>query len=355
MRLSRGRVLALAAGVLSVLVVGAATAVAGPGAPRSGGDVVELPVAFPVTNTNRTSVPCAADGEQYTIRGHLVAPRKALQDPQAATLYLHAVTQGEFYWRFKEVPGYDYARQQAENGHVSVTIDRLGYGESDQPPGLDSCFGSQADTANQVVTALRDGDYELTDGGSPVAFDQVFLAGHSAGGLTATIAAHSFPDNIDGLINFGWADQTTSMFTAGQLTDTTARCLQGGDPGAPPNYAQFGPDGETILFHSAEPAVREAVDRLTNPDPCGDILSIGPAVAANQIGIPRTTAPVLLIAGEKDAVFPPPSMQLQEARYTGNPDVTLEELPDTAHGFNYEASHLRTVQIVDEWLDAREN
>lgn len=67
----------------------------------------------------------------------IVAPRSALESPDAATLYLHAVTQGEFYWRFQGVPGYDFARQQAENAHVSVTIDRLGYGASDKPPGLE--------------------------------------------------------------------------------------------------------------------------------------------------------------------------------------------------------------------------
>lgn len=337
--------------VVASMLAASAVAVAGPDTPaQDGGDIVELPVAFAVDNTNRTPVPCASDGEAYTIRGTMVAPKAALENPESATLYLHAVTQGEFYWRFTSVPGYDFARQQAENGNISVTIDRLGYGESDKPPGLDSCFGSQADTADQVVSAMRDGDYEVGDGGSPVAFDKVFLAGHSAGGLTATIAAYSFPDNIDGLINFGWADQTTAPFTATELTDTTARCLAGGDPGAPPNYAQFGTDGDRILFHSAEPAVREAVARMTNPDPCGDILSLGPAIAADQIGIPQTTAPVLIVAGEKDALFPPPALQLQGARYIGNPDVQVTQLPDTAHGFNYEASHLDSVKLVDTWL-----
>ena len=349
------RVLTLTAAVAAAMLAASAVAVAQPDSSKggrpdtAGSNIVELPVTFSVDNTNRTTVPCASDGKPYTIRGHIVAPRAALKDPQAATLYLHAVTQGEFYWQFDAVPGYNFARQQAEAGHVAVTIDRLGYGASDKPPGLDSCFGSQADTANQVVTALREGDY-TADGGDAVAFDKVFLAGHSAGGLTATIAAYSFPDNIDGLINFGWADQTTAPFTATELADTTARCLSGGDPGAPPNYAEFGTDGDRILFHSATQEVRDAVDRMTNPDPCGDILSFGPAVTADQIGIPRTTAPVLIVAGEKDALFPPPALQLQGARYVGNPDVRVEQLADTAHGFNYEASHLESVALVDSWL-----
>ncbi|HEY2832777.1 MAG TPA: alpha/beta hydrolase, partial [Sporichthyaceae bacterium] len=63
--------------------------------------VMSIPVSFPVENTNNTSVACTSDGKDYTIRGHIVATRAALAHPDAATLYLHAVTQGEFYWNFK--------------------------------------------------------------------------------------------------------------------------------------------------------------------------------------------------------------------------------------------------------------
>lgn len=343
-------------GVKKILAMIGAVAVgmvlAGPAAEAAtpaAGDIVTLPVSFAVTNTNHTLVPCASDGKPYTIRGHITAPAAALANPTAATLYLHAVTQGEFYWQFNAVPGYNVAQQQAANGHVSVTIDRLGYGASDKPPGLGSCVGSQADTANQVITALRTGSY-TTEGAASVRFPKVFLAGHSAGGLIATVVAWNFPKNIDGLINFGWADTTTSVFLVSQLANTTLRCALGGDAGAPRNYAKFGPDGDRILFYSATPEVRAAVGPLTNPDPCGDILSFNGAIAADVAGIAATTAPVLLVAGEKDALFSPTNLQLQKTRYLGNPDVQLTVLADTAHGFNYEASHLQSVALVDAWL-----
>ena len=343
------KVLALTSAVTVGLVVAATAALAGTPDSGSGGDIVDLAVSFSVTNTNHTHVPCVSDGKAYTIRGHITAPASALDDPKAATLYLHAVTQGEFYWQFNAVPGYNVAQQQARNGHVSVTIDRLGYGASDKPPGLATCFGSQADTANQVVTALRTGSYRV-EGHDAVRFPKVFVAGHSAGGLVATIVAYSFPDNIDGLVNFGWADQTASSFTVTELNNTNLRCLLGGDKGAPPHYAKFGTDGDKILFYSAEEAVRKAVPPLTNPDPCGDILSFGPAIATDAVSLALTKAPVLLFAGEQDSLFPPPALQLQAARYVGNPDVTLKSLADTAHGFNYEASHLQSVAFLSDWL-----
>src|SRR5688572_29160147 len=145
----------------------AALAVAGSTALHPGGTkaeaaegVVELPVAFAVKNTNTTEVPCQSDGTDYTVKGHLVAPAAALDSPKAATLYLHAVTFGEYYWRFKGVPGYDYASNMAERGHVSVAIDRIGYGESGRPDGNSgTCFGSEADVAHQIVQSLRNGSY----------------------------------------------------------------------------------------------------------------------------------------------------------------------------------------------------
>jgi hypothetical protein len=71
------------------------------------------------------------------------------------TLYLHVLGLGEFFWRFQDVPGYDYAAALARAGQSSVVIDRLGYDSSDKPPGKDICLGSQADIAHQMVTALR--------------------------------------------------------------------------------------------------------------------------------------------------------------------------------------------------------
>lgn len=322
-----------------------------PGTALAADSIVEIPVSFQVKNVNETTVVCPSDGKDYTVRGHLTGPASKLRNPGAVTLYLHAVTQGEFYFRFRGVEGYDYTRQQAENGHVSVTIDRLGYGTSDKPPGNESCFGSQATVAHQIVQALRSGDYEAKDGHSPE-FDQVFISGHSAGGLIATIESYSFNDT-DGLINFAWAELGASLFTVMQLVDTDLRCLRGGDKDMP-NYTPFGNDPEGILFFSASREVRDAVPAPA-PDPCGDHLSFPQGMAADALGVSLYRKPVLLLFGDKDKLFPPPAGQLQKALYLRNNDVTLTMLPDTAHGALYEATHLQTVEIIDRWLDDHES
>ena len=352
----------LSAALLTTAAAGTSAA-AGPAPAAGSTQIVSIPVSFTVHNTNRTTVACPSDGKTYTIKGHITGTKASLAAPTATTLYLHAVTQGEFYWTFNGVPGYNVANQQAANGHVSVTIDRLGYGASDKPPGLDSCFGSQADTAHQVVQALRTGSYKIGTG-TPKAFGKVFLAGHSAGGLIATIESYTFRD-IDGLINFGWSDTTTSAFLTTQLSKTEARCVTNalgvggilspiglGSTSTPKNYEPFGDDVAGILFHSATPQVRAAVP-APNPDPCGDLLSIPAALVADSVGVSTDTAPVLVIGGANDALFPPPDLKLQADRYLASPSVTFQQFDNTAHGFNYEATHLDQVALVSSWLAVR--
>lgn len=314
-------------------------------------EIVELPLAFDVTNTNGTNVQCSGDNAPYTVRGTLVAPRSALDSGDAATLYLHAVTWGQYYWRFQGVPGYDMAHQLAEQGHVSVAIDRLGYGDSDRPPGDGTCFGSEADVAHQMVQALRTGGYTL-DGGGGVAFERVYTGGSSVGGMIANLEAAHFGD-VDGVMNLSWGDFAASPYAGGEVADASLRCAQGGDPGADPQYAVFARDSrDTFYFNSAEPAIRETVPAL-NPDPCNQLLSLGPAVATDSLMLGQIDVPVLVMFGDADAVFPPPAADQQEARYTGSPEVTKVIIEDASHYPLIEANHLDAVAAIDAWLDAR--
>ncbi|MBW0113332.1 alpha/beta hydrolase [Pseudonocardia sp. KRD-182] len=332
---------------VAATVLAAVPAVASASPSKS--DVVELPISFQVANTNRTAVPCASDGAEHTVRGTLVAPREALESGDAAMLYLHAVTWGEYYWRFQEVPGYDAAHQLAEQGHVSVTIDRLGYGDSDRPAGYGTCIGSEADVAGQMVDALRSGDYAL-DGAEPAAFDDVFLAGSSVGALIAHTTAYTF-GNVDGVVNMSWGDFAVSPFTGAALTDVLARCALGGDPGADPGYAAiFRGQQDEFYFSSAAPDVRDAVPAL-NPDPCGQLASIPAAVAADVVGLGLIDVPVLVVFGDADSVFLPPAAAQQSLRYLGSPEVSTVTIADASHFPLVEANHLDAVAALDEWLD----
>ncbi len=124
----------------------------------------DIAVSFQVRNVNRSKLPCHADGKTYTVNGHLVAPRGSLSHGvrmDAVTLYLHGLGVGQFFWRFRNVPGYDHAAAQARAGHASVVIDRLGYDLSGKPYGKKICLGARADIAHQIITDLRTGHYSI--------------------------------------------------------------------------------------------------------------------------------------------------------------------------------------------------
>src|ERR671930_234292 len=92
----------------------------------------------------------------------LWAPAADAKKRKGVKLYLHGLGLGEWFWKFQAIAKFNYAVQQATAGHVSVTVDRLGYGASSRPPdGGKICIGSEADVPHQIVQALKSGSYAV--------------------------------------------------------------------------------------------------------------------------------------------------------------------------------------------------
>ncbi len=317
---------------------------------------MQIPISFEVRNVNRSKVACASDGATYTVRGHLVAPTQGLRARRlpATTLYLHGLSFGEFFWNFQQAQEYNYAVDEAERGHSSVVIDRIGYNSSDKPNGYQVCVGSRADMAHQMVLALRSGNYHL-DGRAAPRFRQVALAGHSYGGQIAQVEAYSFGD-IDGLIVLAYADRVQSDRLKANAAYTAKVCAAGGlrvGGTGPAGYAPFGPpSGATASLFASSPArVKAAALQLLTIDPCGDTASFTPAVAVDLANLNRITVPVLVVSGDKDALFPPPAGPDQASLFTGSRRVSQTTLTDTAHAFTLEHGQDQLVRTVDRWLD----
>lgn len=345
---------------IAVLAAVMFAAVALPSAAGAAERVVSVPVAFPVQNVNGSALPCPTDGAAYTLRGRIVAPEKALRPGRrelAATLYLHEYSFGKFFWNLSQLPAFDYATQQAQAGHVSVVVDRLGYDDSDHPAqGTMTCVGAHADMARQMVAQLRSGEYE---GAATPAFDRVVLAGHSVGAAAAELAASSFDDmRIDGLIVFAWADSGFSQRTAEQSLAQGLVCTTGGEQhedGQATGYAYYGQteqDFQQNVFNSATPAVVDLVTSLRNRDPCGDAASLTPATGVNSSKNGEIDVPILLLFGEKDAVFQPGAGEAQRDSYTSSPGVAYHSFADAGHALTFESAAPQVRATVDEWLTA---
>lgn len=317
------------------------------------GSILDLPVSFSAVNRNQTLVLCSSDGQTYSISGHIVGPAAALSGATspAATLYLHGLGFAGFFWQFKAVEGYDYAMEMAKLGHVSVVIDRLGHGASVLANGNDTCIGAQADMANQMIEALKAGGYTRTDGGSPVRFEQIALAGHSAGGAIAEVAAYSFGGS-DALLVLDWLDLPLSLLSVQAFGDSTLACLN-----SPDGYAYFGQtdaDFQQAMLHDSDPATAAAVTAMRVKDPCGDLMSVATALVLNQLGTAQIKGSVLLVCADNDALFPPLlACDLQGPRYLSASDVSTIRLPNTGHAVTVERSAPMLREQVSAWLKAR--
>lgn len=320
---------------------------------------VSQAVTFSVQNLNRSKVACATDGAAYQLRGHVVGPRSALSSAKkrkrpAATLYLHGLGFGEWFWTFSAVRGYDYATAQARRGHVSVVIDRLGYDASGRPQGKASCIGGQADMAHQVVQQLRKGTYAVA-GGKPRRFRRIALAGHSAGGEISNVEAYSFRD-VDALVvmSFSFSNLPRAQLALGPTRDL---CLKGGEPaepGAPSGYAYYGQppanDFTSIMFANVAPPVAAAATGLRNRDPCGDTDTITRSLSQQSQYVPKIKVPVLVVCGTRDALYSQLGCSFQEERYTGARSSTLQLVKGAGHGLTLERSASGFRKRVSRWL-----
>jgi pimeloyl-ACP methyl ester carboxylesterase len=309
--------------------------------------VTSLPVAFQVKHTNTTPVPCTPDGATYTVRGHITGPRSSLGrgDPararRGATLYLHGLGVAEWLWNFP-LARYSHARGMARAGHVSVTIDRLGYGASDLPPsGKSVCIGSQADIAHQIIGQLRTGSYTASNEPG-LKFRRVALAGHSASGQISITEASTYRD-VKALVVVGFSFSNLPRGN-NEFGFQRIACDKGGDPllTAPESprtdYAYFGRSEaalRSIMFRSAPPAVQDAAAKLRRPDPCGDNYSLIPAIQRQPGIVGKVKVPVLVICGRNDVLYAPFGCEAQADRFAKGRTLLLG---NTGHGVPLERS-----------------
>ena len=298
--------------------------------------VASVPVAFQVKNTNTAIAPCTPDGGTYTVRGHLTGP-KGFKRP-GVTLYLHGLGLGEWLWKFQPLKQrYSFVRGMARSKHVSVSIDRLGYGASDKPTsGKATCIGSQADIAHQIVGQLKAGTYTVT-GAAPRKFKRVGLAGHSAAGQIAITEAYSYTDlRALVVVAFSYSNLPRGNDEFGF---ERIACDKGGDPfPGLTDYAFFGrtPAGfRSTMFRSAPKAVQDAAVKLHYPDPCGDNYSLIDTIQRQAANVSKVKFPVLVACGRNDVLYADFGCEAQADRFSKGRALILS---NTAHGMPLERS-----------------
>ena len=201
----------------------------------------------------------------------------------------------------------------ARRGHVSVVIDRLGYGKSGKPPGNSDSYAGQATVAHQIIEQLRSGDYDLAGKGRNPAFEVIGLAGHSASVFVAQLEAAIF-DDADALVLMSLGDLYPSPLAVTAFASHPGHLPRGRRAvrrrtGAP-QYAYFGQtdaDFQRAHLFNVEPKIAEIATARRSRDPCGESGTALTSIVADVLNVPRIGVPVLLLNGKNDALFPPPA------------------------------------------------
>lgn len=150
---------------------------------------------------------------------------------------------------------------------------------------------------------------------------EIWLSGHSQGGLTAALAAAEAPDLVRGLI---------LRAPAFMIPD----CARRGD----------------MMGHRFDP------DRIPDEFPAikgltlgGDYLRTAQKIRVED-AIDRFTGPVLLLHGDQDDAVPLSVVQQAAARYR---DCRLEILPGETHHFDRDPERMQL--LIRNWLQTKRN
>jgi pimeloyl-ACP methyl ester carboxylesterase len=240
----------------------------------------------------------------------------------------------------------------AKRGHVSLTLDELGYGASGYPKnGNETCQGAEGDITHQIVQKLRHGEYTL-GGSPPIEFSTVVLAGHDVGGEVAEIEAYSYSD-IDGLILATFAEQG---FTPYIIERSTVAAFQTWTESAS-GYVHFISDQEfrTLLFYNADPRVIEAADALREPNPCGVIRSTPPGILVDdRAHASQIKASVLIVFGNNDTlVWTRQGEEEEERNFSGSSDKRTVFIPEGGHFLMFARTAPVFDSVMSAWLGSR--
>lgn len=287
-----------------------------------------------------------SDGHDYRIAGYLFHHGSSNSDILQVTV--HGATQYHLYWDFPKVNGvdYSYARYMARRGYTVLAIDQLGTGASSQPDGDFVNLEQTASALHQVLANLRENHNPTGHAHSRIA-----LVGHSNGSLTSIYATGTYHD-ADALVATSFIHSPHPLpFNPGDILSLLTT------PYIP--ATAFSKAFWTATFYYAPTTDPALVDY--------EYAHLGPAVQARaqfldlfnyslNSSLTRSTAidvPVLVQAGNFDALDPNAYMGPEASYYPNSPSVTLNFLTDIGHNINGHINHLQSWTRIDDWITAK--
>jgi len=326
-----GRASRRAMGVLGILVAVLLTTFA----PAAGAATAPLLTCTEHTLQVRIADPGPASS---TLFGQLCyAGRHA---PGTVQLLVHGATYNHVYWDFPVGGGYySYVRAATLAGYATFNVDRIGAGSSSHPVSSELDISAGAVALHDTITALRSGAV----GGA--AFSHVIYVGHSFGSLHGWVEVSRYHD-VDAMIVTG----LLHAFPQSSLDATLAAAYPAVDDprfagsGLDPGYVTTRPGTRGPLFYypaTTDPRVLAADEASKDTATLAQLFEALPMIttpAPADAPSRQITVPVLVIVGEKDALFCTPdcadraALQQSEAPfYAPEAHLRVVVMPQTGH------------------------
>ena len=316
--------------------------------------LVGVPSAQARTSSCRDiAVPANVIGQRLTMHG-VLCPARGVPLHMVQVL-VPGASYSHIYWDFPYRPErYNFRRAMNSAGFDTLTIDRVGTGQSSRPLSATVTVDLQAEVIHEVVQALRRGDL----GDAPAR--KVILGGHSLGSVIAIGEASVYHD-VDGVLLTGFSHHL-DYTTVARLLAVSFRpafldprlASRGYDPG----YLTTQTGTRAEFFYSpgiVEPEVAH-IDEATK-----DVFSTTEAPGVVTSSLPESrniNVPVLLANGALDPIVcgagadcsSATSLRSSEGPYFASAArLQTYVLPEFGHDINLAADTSRYQDAVIEW------
>jgi pimeloyl-ACP methyl ester carboxylesterase len=285
-------------------------------------------------------------GRPAWITARVFAPTAARAGRASVLSCLHG---GSYDWRYFhiQVPGrtgYSMAEHMAALGHVVISLDMLGVGESSRP-------GAPRKTGREVVAAansaaMRQAYARLKVGtlhpDIPPMSDFVKVGlGHSMGAMTV-VAEQANQGTYDLIAPIGHTNLGVRLQVGGQSIVPGARLDED-----TPDYKRLDRERVFRTFHWDDtPDDVLAADASMSVEYLA-AMSFDVEHGSLPLDAARVTTPVFLCLGERD-VSPDPHRE--PATFPASPDVTFVLLKGAAHCQNFATTRKRLWNRLDRWI-----
>jgi len=280
----------------------------------------------------------SAEAEWYTVAATLCS--RTPVEGRTLQVLLAGATYSQTYWNFPLDPGrYSYVFAQTAYGIPTLSLDRIGTGDSDRPEATSVSSQASAYIVHQIVTELRAGTLRSWHG-RRIRPSKVVLVGHSLGSAVATIEAATYFD-VDGLILTGILHSQGPQATAlsEQLYPAVSDPAFAADP-PPEGYLTTIPGSRQELFYAAEdsdPAVVVKDEQTKSFLAVGELLDVATAGGLSM----ALQIPVLLVVGDHDWTYcQAPScsgtgaLASERSFFAPNAPLTVAALARAGHSIN---------------------